>query len=63
MGQNTLPHSRDEPLKVDGDRITKTERLLHDRYGRIRDIVRGPDGYLYVLTDEVNGQLLRLRPG
>jgi glucose/arabinose dehydrogenase len=30
---------------------------------RVRDIRQGPDGYLYVLTDENNGQLLRLEPG
>ncbi|MEL7475823.1 MAG: PQQ-dependent sugar dehydrogenase [Cyanobacteria bacterium J06642_12] len=29
---------------------------------RVRDISQGPDGYLYVLTDEPNGRLLRLQP-
>lgn len=29
---------------------------------RIRDVRQGPDGYLYVLTDERNGQLLRIEP-
>ena len=29
---------------------------------RVRDVRQGPDGYVYVLTDETNGQLLRLEP-
>ena len=29
---------------------------------RVRDIRQGPDGLLYVLTDESNGQLIRLEP-
>ncbi|MEE8305018.1 MAG: PQQ-dependent sugar dehydrogenase [Candidatus Tectomicrobia bacterium] len=49
-------------LEVDGNRITSEERLLNDRYGRIRDVVQGPDGYLYLLTDKRKGQLLRITP-
>ena len=49
-------------LEMDGERITGEERLFAGRYGRIRDVVQGPDGYLYVLTDEPDGQLLRLTP-
>ncbi|MEL7052299.1 MAG: PQQ-dependent sugar dehydrogenase, partial [Cyanobacteria bacterium J06588_5] len=29
---------------------------------RVRDVRQGPDGLLYVLTDERNGQLIRLEP-
>ena len=29
---------------------------------RVRDVQQGPDGLLYVLTDESNGQLIRLEP-
>ena len=29
---------------------------------RVRDVREGPDGSIYVLTDETNGQLLRIRP-
>lgn len=29
---------------------------------RVRDVRQGPDGLLYILTDEANGQLLRLEP-
>lgn len=47
-------------LELDGDRITHEERLLKQLGARIRDVRQGPDGYLYVLTDEPNGRLLRL---
>jgi len=29
---------------------------------RVRDVEQGPDGYIYLLTDEDNGQLLRIEP-
>jgi aldose sugar dehydrogenase len=29
---------------------------------RIRDVRQGPDGYLYILTDEDHGALLRIEP-
>lgn len=29
---------------------------------RVRDIRQGPDGYLYILTDATNGQLIRVEP-
>ena len=33
------------------------------RFGaRVRDVRQGPEGYLYVLTDEDNGQLIRVKP-
>lgn len=30
---------------------------------RVRDVRQGPDGLLYILTDEDNGELIRLEPG
>lgn len=30
---------------------------------RVRDVRQGPDGFLYVLTDDANGRLVRLEPG
>jgi glucose/arabinose dehydrogenase len=30
---------------------------------RIRDVRQGPDGFLYLLIDDPNGEVLRLRPG
>ncbi|MBZ0238654.1 MAG: PQQ-dependent sugar dehydrogenase [Deltaproteobacteria bacterium] len=48
-------------LVVEDDRVVGEERLLAGR-ARIRDVRQGPDGFLYVLTDEDNGQLIRLVP-
>jgi glucose/arabinose dehydrogenase len=48
-------------LITDGDRVTGEERLLWNRT-RFRDVLQGPDGLLYILTDEVRGRILRLRP-
>jgi len=41
---------------------TRRETLLEDKRWRIRDIRQGPDGLLYVITDERNGALLRIEP-
>jgi glucose/arabinose dehydrogenase len=49
-------------LKLDGEKIIKEERLLRGELGRIRDVRNGPDGYIYVLTDETDGKLVRLQP-
>jgi glucose/arabinose dehydrogenase len=43
-------------ITVDGRRITAQERLLENRYGRLRDVVSGPDGYLYVCTSNRDGR-------
>lgn len=48
-------------LVVDADRIIAEESLLKGM-ARIRDVEQGPDGALYLLTDEVNGKLLKLVP-
>ncbi|TNV19756.1 PQQ-dependent sugar dehydrogenase [Buttiauxella sp. B2] len=49
-------------LTLDGEKVTEQKRLLDDRGERIRDVRVGPDGYLYVLTDESDGQLLKISP-
>jgi glucose/arabinose dehydrogenase len=36
--------------------------MLMELHQRIRDIRQGPDGFLYVLTDEDQGALLRIEP-
>ncbi|KAB7648966.1 PQQ-dependent sugar dehydrogenase [Polymorphobacter fuscus] len=43
-------------------RVAGEERLLTDRGERIRDVVQGPDGALYLLTDDADGKLLRVAP-
>ncbi len=47
-------------LRVNGEKVEEAQRLLGDRGERIRDVRQGPDGYLYVLTDEANGKLLKV---
>lgn len=50
-------------LDVEGERVLHEERLLKDEVGkRLRHVVQGPDGYLYLLTDDSNGAILRLVP-
>ncbi len=41
---------------------TARQSLLTDMKQRIRDVRQGPDGLVYVLTDEENGELIRLEP-
>jgi glucose/arabinose dehydrogenase len=49
-------------LKLKNDRVVGEERLFGDRDERIRDVVEGPDGALYLLTDDKAGKLLRVGP-
>jgi glucose/arabinose dehydrogenase len=49
-------------LELDGEKVTKEERLL-ERFGeRIRDVRQGQDGALWLLTDAANGRVLRVTP-
>ncbi len=49
-------------LVMKDGRVAGEEHLLSDRGSRIRDVRQGPDGFLYVVTDESNGELLRIAP-
>ena len=49
-------------LAVENGRVTKEERHLAELGDRIRDVQQGPDGLLYVVTDEGDGRLLRVVP-
>ena len=49
-------------LELGRDRVLHEERLLPGKYGRIRDVREGPEGAIYLLTDAINGKLLRLDP-
>jgi len=49
-------------LELSGDKAVKEERLLQDLHERIRDVRQGPDGALYLLTDNEAGRILRLSP-
>jgi glucose/arabinose dehydrogenase len=41
----------------------RRETLLTELHQRIRDVRQGADGFIYVLTDEDDGALLRIEPG
>jgi glucose/arabinose dehydrogenase len=49
-------------VHLDGERVVKEERFLQNVLGRIRDVRQGPEGFLYLLTDESEGLLVRLEP-
>jgi aldose sugar dehydrogenase len=49
-------------LIIEGNRVVGEEHLLTDRGQRVRDVRQGPDGALYVVTDEANGQLWKITP-
>lgn len=50
-------------LELRDNRVVAEERLLEGLDDRVRDVRLGPDGLLYLLTDDYNGRLLRLSPG
>jgi glucose/arabinose dehydrogenase len=49
-------------LELDGETVTREERLLRQLGQRIRDVRTGPDGALWLVTDDSNGKILRLSP-
>ncbi|MGF6347369.1 PQQ-dependent sugar dehydrogenase [Variovorax sp. W2I14] len=49
-------------IELKDGKVVAEHKLLADGKARIRDVKQGPDGLLYVLTDESDGKLLRLRP-
>ncbi|MCD2511991.1 PQQ-dependent sugar dehydrogenase [Comamonas endophytica] len=51
-----------ERLAVQDGRITARHLLLPELGQRVRDVREGPDGWLYLLTDDSKGQLMRIQP-
>lgn len=49
-------------LTLDGDKVVGEERLLAEQGERIRDVVVGPEGALYLATDNAKGRVLRIAP-
>ena len=49
-------------LTLENNRVTGEEHLLTDRNQRVRDVRQGPDGALYLVTDEKAGELWRIAP-
>ena len=60
MGALAGRHLRRVVLR--GGAVVAQEVLLEDRLGRIRDVRQGPDGRLWLLTDEARGGLYRIEP-
>jgi glucose/arabinose dehydrogenase len=50
-------------LVIDGETIKSAEELFTDERLRIRKVVQSPMGKLYILTDELNGKLIRIKNG
>jgi glucose/arabinose dehydrogenase len=50
-------------LVVEGEKITREERLLTKELDqRLRHVVQGPDGLVYLVTDESNAKIYQLSP-
>jgi len=49
-------------LVMNGEKVVGEERLLTDRKERIRDVIEGPAGEMYLLTDAADGKLLKVAP-
>jgi glucose/arabinose dehydrogenase len=60
-GALAFQHLRRVHLDANGA-VLSQEELLGERHKRIRDVRAPPDGYLYVCTDEQDGEVLRIEP-
>jgi aldose sugar dehydrogenase len=49
-------------MVIEDGELVHAEELLTQRIGRIRDVRLGPDGFLYVATDEEDGGIYRIEP-
>lgn len=49
-------------LELADEKVVNEERMLLGLKERIRDVRQGPDGLIYLLTDNSNGRILRLEP-
>jgi len=49
-------------LVIKDNRVVGEEHLLTERGQRIRDVRQGPDGALYIVTDQSNGELWKITP-
>lgn len=58
----SLAHMQLVRLEMDGLKVKKEQRLLGELEERLRDVKQGPDGKLYILTDNPEGKLIRLDP-
>jgi glucose/arabinose dehydrogenase len=56
----SLKQTHVDRLVMNGTRVTGEERMFPELNVRIRDIIQGPDGALYVSTDEDAGKVVRI---
>ncbi len=49
-------------ITLSGGKVQGEQKLIADIGDRIRDVKQGPDGFIYVLTDNSRGRLIRLQP-
>ena len=49
-------------LEMKAGKVVGEEKLLMDRCVRMKSVAQGPDGFIYVTTDEPKAELLRIRP-
>lgn len=45
---------------IEAGKVVHEEQLFKGRFGRIRDVRQGPDGYLYFITDSKDGAIYRI---
>jgi glucose/arabinose dehydrogenase len=48
--------------EMDGDKIVRTDIVIDGEYGRLSGIAEGPDGMLYIATDNDDDAVLRVSP-
>lgn len=51
-----------ERFEIKDGKVVAQQKLLPNLKARVRDVREGPDGYLYIATDESPGQILKLLP-
>jgi glucose/arabinose dehydrogenase len=56
----TLKTGRLYRVELSGETVGKEERLINNQFGRLRDVTTGPDGFIYLSTDD--GRVLRVVP-
>ncbi|MCP1726294.1 glucose/arabinose dehydrogenase [Natronospira proteinivora] len=49
-------------VRLEGSSAAEQEQLFEELESRIRDVQVGPEGYIYLLTDQSNGRLIRVKP-